>query len=91
MRTIFTHFNFSLIFQFIILFLIAFVNAFHSHKRFSQKSCVKTVAFLQKIVYNIKAARRRGVSGTLYLKSAIAELNAFLDVVYGRSARRKER
>ena len=48
------------------------------------------VAILRKIVYNIKAARRWGVSGTLYLQSAIAELNAFLDVVYGRFARRKE-
>ena len=42
------------------------------------------------MIYNIKAARRRGVSGTLYLQSAIAELNAFLDEVYGRFARRKE-
>ena len=48
------------------------------------------VAFLMQMVYNIKAARRWGVSGTLYLQSAIAELNAFLDEVYGRSARRKE-
>ena len=37
------------------------------------------------MVYNIKAVRRRGVSGTLYLKSAISELNAFLDGEYGRS------
>ncbi len=43
------------------------------------------------MVYNKKAAHRRGVSGTLYLQSAIAEPNAFLDDVYGRSARRKER
>ena len=52
---------------------------------------MKTVAFLKKIVYNIKAARRWGVSGTLYLQSAIAEPNAFLDVFYGRLARHKER
>ena len=43
------------------------------------------------MVYNIKAVRGRGVSGTLYLQSAIAELKAFLDEVYGRFARRKER
>jgi len=55
------------------------------------KNGIKTVAILRKIRYNIKAARRRGVSGTLYLKSAIAELNAFLDDVYGRYAHRKER
>ena len=48
------------------------------------------VAKGEKIVYTIKAARRRGVSGTLYLQSAIAELNAFLDDIYGRFARRKE-
>ena len=54
------------------------------------KKSLKTVAFHGKIVYNIKAARRWGVSGTLYLQSAIAEPNAFLDGVYGRFARRKE-
>ena len=43
------------------------------------------VAFRKKMLYNNKAARRWGVSGTLYLQSAIAELNAFLDEVYGRS------
>ena len=36
------------------------------------------------MLYNIKAARGWGVSGTLYLKSAISEPNAFLDGVYGR-------
>ena len=50
----------------------------------------KTVAKAFKMVYNIKAVRRWGGSGTLYLQSAIAELNAFLDGVYGRFARRKE-
>ena len=55
------------------------------------KNHAKTVAFVVKMVYNIKAARRWGVSGTLYLQSAIAEPNAFLDEVYGRFARRKER
>ena len=44
----------------------------------------KTVAFREKIVYNIKAARGWGASGTLYLKSAISEPTAFLDEVYGR-------
>ena len=48
------------------------------------------VANHKKIMYNIKAARRWGGSGTLYLQSAIAELNAFLDGIYGRFARRKE-
>ena len=42
-------------------------------------------------MYNDMAARRWGGSGTLNLQSAIAELNAFLDEVYGRFARRKER
>ena len=51
---------------------------------------LKTVAFHKKIMYNNKAARRWGGSGTLHLQSAIAELNAFLDDVYGRFARRKE-
>ncbi len=37
------------------------------------------------MVYNIKAVRRWGGSGTLYLQSAIAELNAFFDEKYGRS------
>ena len=54
------------------------------------KNEVKTVAKDFKMVYNIKAVRRWGGSGTLYLQSAIAELNAFLDGVYGRFARRKE-
>ena len=48
------------------------------------------VALNKKIMYNNKAARRWGGSGTLHLQSAIAELNAFLDEVYGRFARRKE-
>ena len=56
-----------------------------------QKNFAKKVAFRLKMVYNIKAARRWGASGTLYLKSAISEPNAFLDDVYGRFARRKER
>ena len=57
----------------------------------TQKNTVKTVANGNKMLYNIKAARRWGVSGTLYLQSAIAEPNAFLDGIYGRFARRKER
>ena len=45
----------------------------------------KTVAKDFKMVYNIKAVRRWGGSGTLYLQSAIAERNAFFDEKYGRS------
>ena len=67
-----------------------FDKIFHTLSPNEQKKAVKTVAIKNKIVYNIKAARRWGVSGTLYLQSAIAELNAFLDGVYGRFARRKE-
>ena len=36
------------------------------------------------MLYNIKAVRGWGGSGTLHLKSAISEPNAFLDEVYGR-------
>ena len=36
------------------------------------------------MVYNIKAVRGWGVSGTLNLKSAISEPNAFSDETYGR-------
>ena len=50
----------------------------------SQKKRVKTVAIPYKMLYNIKAVRGWGGSGTLHLKSAISEPNAFLDGVYGR-------
>ena len=59
--------------------------------KISQKIHAKIVAKSYKIVYNRSTARRWGGSGTLYLKSAISELNAFPDDVYGRFARRKER
>ena len=55
------------------------------------EKAIKTVAFREKMLYNDKAVRRWGGSGTLYLQSAIAERNAFLDDVYGRLARSKER
>ena len=45
---------------------------------------IKTVAFDLQMLYNNKAARRWGGSGTLHPKSAISGLNAFLDICYGR-------
>ena len=48
------------------------------------KKKVKTVDFLTRMMYNIKAARGWGGSGTLHLQSAIAEPNAFSDETYGR-------
>ena len=45
---------------------------------------LKTVAFGGEMLYNDKAVRRWGVSGTLHPKSAISGLNAFLGIGYGR-------
>ena len=45
----------------------------------------KTVAFRGEMLYNNKAVRRWGVSGTLHPKSAISGLKAFLGNGYGRS------
>ena len=69
----------------------AFAKFFRIYHIIVKKKRSKTVAFPVGMRYNIKAVRRWGGSGTLYLKSAISELNAFLDEIYGRSARRKER
>ncbi len=45
----------------------------------------KTVAFGGEMLYNNKAVRRWGVSGTLHPKSAISGLNAFLGICHGWS------